>query len=199
MTKKFKFFSLSLVLLIFLSACGSGSKDNVSIEKFINKNFETYDRGYVRFGIKNGSDLFINIKYPDYCWNKNSGTIVDKNGKVFRKLDKDSAFEEAFHPKLEIKNGKKYINSDSKFYPNDRFELKDDFTIIDTLLGIEYVDNNGKYGIDFDENEYPNEYKESKELLKDYRYTVRALEKYKDDFSPKVKEAIEREMEIDRD
>lgn len=89
----------------------------------------------------------VNIKYPDYCWNKNSGFIVDKNGEVFKKLNREEAFFEAFILKIEVRNGKKYINSDSKFYPNYRFEIKDEFTILDTLLGIEYVDNLSKYGI----------------------------------------------------
>jgi len=29
----------------------------------------------------------VNIKYPDYCWNKNSGVIVDKNGNIKNILD----------------------------------------------------------------------------------------------------------------
>lgn len=38
----------------------------------------------------------VNIKYPDYCWNKNSGVIVDKNGEVFKKPNREEAFFEAF-------------------------------------------------------------------------------------------------------
>ncbi|MCI5997791.1 MAG: hypothetical protein MRZ16_06185 [Parvimonas sp.] len=198
MKKILKFFSLTLFLLIFLSACKSADKNNVSVEKLVNKQFETPDRGYVYFGFKNGSDLMVRIKYPDYCWNKNSGTIVDKEGNVFKKLDKDSAFEEAFFPKIEVKNGKKYINADSKFYPNDRFELRDEFTILDTLLGIEYVDIKGKYSVEIDENEYPNEYRETKELAEEYKNSAEAFEKHKNKLSPKVKDAIEREMNINK-
>ena len=94
---------------------------------------------------------------------------------------------------------KKYINADSKFYPNDRFELKDEFTILDTLLGIEYVDIVNKYGIEYDSNEYLTEYKEAKQLAKNYKEIVKDIEDSKNEFSSKIKAEIEREMEIDRD
>ena len=141
----------------------------------------------------------VNIKYPDYCWNKNSGVIVDKNGEVFKKLNREEAFFEAFILKIEVRNGKKYINSDSKFYPNYRFEIKDEFTILDTLLGIEYVDNLSKYGIQSDDNEYINAYKEAKDLVNQYKNTVKGMENNKDELSPEVKDEIEREIKKDKE
>ena len=140
----------------------------------------------------------VNIKFPDYCWNKNSGVIVDKNGEVFKKPNREEAFFEAFNLKIEVRNGKKYINSDSKFFPNYRFEIKDEFTILDTLLGIEYVDNLSKYGIESDDNEYINAYKEAKDLVDQYKNTVKGMENNKDELSPKVKDEIEREMKNDK-
>lgn len=192
MKKIFKISSFCLCALFIFSACKSNS--NVRVEKLKNKVFSANDNGHVVFHMDK-----VNIKYPDYCWNKDSGVIVDKDGKVFKKPNKDEAFFEAFNPKIEVKNGKKYINADSEFYPNNRFELKDEFTILDTLLGIEYVDNVNKYGIKGDDNEYLTKYKEVKQLAKEYKKTVKALEDNKNEFSSKVKAEIEREMEIDRD
>ncbi|WP_029949119.1 hypothetical protein [Parvimonas micra] len=197
MSKKIKLFNFKVLLatfsfcfLILFSSCKSS---NVSIEKFRNKVFLANDNGRIVFHMDK-----INIKYPDYCWNKNSGVIVDKNGEVFKKPNREEAFFEAFNLKIEVRNGKKYINSDSKFYPNYRFEIKDEFTILDTLLGIEYVDNLSKYGIESDDNEYINAYKEAKDLVNQYKNTVKGMENNKDELSPKVKDEIEREMKKDK-
>ena len=127
----FKILILNFCFLILFSSCKSS---NINIEKFRNKVFLANDNGRIVFHMDK-----VNIKYPDYCWNKNLGVIVDKNGEVFKKPNREEAFFEAFNLKIEVRNGKKYINSDSKFYPNYRFEIKDEFTILDTLLGIEYV------------------------------------------------------------
>lgn len=167
MKKFFKILSFCLCTLFIFSSCKSSS--NVGVEKLKNKVFSANDNGSIVFPMDK-----VNIKYPDYCWNKYSGVIVDKNGK-------------------------KYINADSKFYPNDRFELKDEFTILDTLLGIEYVDIVNKYGIEYDSNEYLTEYKEAKQLAKNYKEIVKDIEDSKNEFSSKIKAEIEREMEIDRD
>ena len=178
MKRFFKILIFNFCFLILFSSCKSS---NISIEKFRNKVFLANDNGRIVFHMDK-----VNIKYPDYCWNKNSGVIVDKNGEVFKKL------------KIEVRNGKKYINSDSKFYPNYRFEIKDEFTILDTLLGIEYVDNLSKYGIESDDNEYINAYKEAKDLVNQYKNTVKGMENNKDELSPKVKDEIEREMKKDK-
>lgn len=192
MKKFFKILSFCLCTLFIFSSCKSSS--NVGVEKLKNKVFSANDNGSIGFPMDK-----VNIKYPDYCWNKYSGVIVDKNGKVFKKPSKDESFFEAFNPKIEVKNGKKYINADSKFYPNDRFELKDEFTILDTLLGIEYVDIVNKYGIEYDNNEYLTEYKEAKQLAKNYKEIVKDIEDSKNELPSKIKAEIEREMEIDRD
>lgn len=109
MSKKIKLFNFKVLLatfsfcfLILFSSCKSS---NISIEKFRNKVFLANDNGRIVFHMDK-----INIKYPDYCWNKNSGVIVDKNGEVFKKPNREEAFFEAFNLKIEVRNGKKYIN-----------------------------------------------------------------------------------------
>lgn len=192
-----KLLSFVLMSLFLFSSCKSENK-NVSMEKLMNKQFISFDNGSISFSLNNGADPKVNIRYPDFCWNKSSGLLIDKDGKVFKKLNKENAKLEAFNPKIENKNGKNYINTDSKAYPNDRFLLKDEFTIKDTVLNIEYIDTKSKYKVSRDENEYPSEYKEIKEILKSYTDTLNALKKNKDGFSKEVKEAIEREINLEK-
>lgn len=189
---------LSLMFLSFFILCSCKKVDKkMDINEVLNKTFTSFDNGEIKFSLNNGVDPMITLKLPNFCWNKDSGLIVDTNGKVFKKLNKDDAKLEAFKPKIEIKKGKKYINCDSKFFPNDRFELKDKYTITDTLLNIEYTDKKGKYNLQIDENEYPAQYKEVKEILKNSKDTLNALKEHKNAFSKEVKDAIEKEIELE--
>lgn len=138
-----KLLSFVLLSLFLFSSCKSENK-NVTMEKLMNKTFISFDNGKISFSLNNGIDPKVNVRYPDFCYDKSSGLIVDKDGKVFKKLNKENAKIEAFNPKIENKNGKNYINTDSKSYPNDRFLVKDEFTIKDTLLNIEYIDTKSK-------------------------------------------------------
>ena len=48
-----------------------------------------------------------------------------------------------------------------------------------------------------DENEYPAQYKEVKEILKNSKDTLNALKEHKNAFSKEVKDAIEKEIELE--
>ena len=71
MKRFFKILIFNFCFLILFSSCKSSK---VSIDKFRNKVFLANDNGRIVFHMDK-----VNIKYPDYCWNKNSGVIVDKN------------------------------------------------------------------------------------------------------------------------
>lgn len=183
------------VSAMFLCSCSNSNVNSEKIsKKFFEKSFYSRDNGYIFTGMENGITEKITIQLPDYCWDKQSGVIIDKNGKVFEKPDRRYSNFTVLNPKFEKKDGKIFINSDSKFFENYRFELKDEFTIVDTLLNIEYTDNLGKYGIDTDSNEYKSTYREAKELADEFKTLVSDLEKYKDQLPEVVKKEIEREM-----
>lgn len=195
MKKIFKLLFIS-VLILNLSSC---KNSNLKIENILGKNFEARDNGYISINNLVSDITNIDIKYPDYCLDKQSGVIVDTNGNIFKKPDYDYFSLKGFNLKLEVKNGKTFINSESMFYENNRFELIDEFTILDTLLDIKYVDNEGKYNIKGDTNEYINEFKELKNLSTNYNQLVNDYIKYKDQLSPKVREGLERELALEKD
>lgn len=190
----FKLFVLSFIVFS-LSSC---KISNYNLKDFSSRRFETRDNGYINFQKSENDILHIFVKYPDYCFNKQSGVIIDKNGKVFKKPDINYSSIDSSNLKLEIKDGRTFINSESQYFNNFRYQIVDENTIIDTLLDIKYEDYQSKYGIEADTNEYFNEFKELKELAKEYNQLVKDYIKYKDQLSPKVREGVEKILEEEK-
>lgn len=195
MNRTIKNFLIFLFLIMLFSSCKSS---NISIENLMYKKFYARDNGRIYLDLFEGVTPSIHIKLPDYCWNKQSGIIVNSEGKLFKKVDKSLAKIDNFNPKIEMKNGKYYLNCNSEFFDNFRFQVIDEFTILDTLLDIKYVDTLGKYNIEDDNNEYPNEYRELKELVSEYSTTIEDYKKYKDQLPVSVRKEIEKKIELEK-